>query len=147
MTQAPLYHLDYGSSPLPGLSTPPVFCSLFPTQSKGACEHLNQTRTLLAQSPPLAPTPLCQKTGHSSVSMLNCAPFHLSVGTCCALFLQYSFPSSVNSSYSPGLCSGITSSRRSSWTSLIGQVPQYRLSQLCDLLYGPHVSDISYLFL
>lgn len=48
-------------------------------QSEGACEHLSQTRTLLAQSPPLASTSHQNRTGHSSVPVPHSAPSHLRV--------------------------------------------------------------------
>lgn len=114
---------------------------------EGACELLSQTRPLLTQNPSLIPTSLCHWSNHSSVPCTFSAPSHLRVFTH-AVPSTWStlFPSSVNS-YSSSLCSGSISNRKSSRTSLMGCVPQYRISQLLDLLlHGLHLIGPSHLF-
>ena len=115
------------------------------TQSEGACEHLSQTRTLLAQSPPLASTSHQNRTGHSSAPVPHSAPSHLRVFAH-AVPSSWSTPSPSSVNFRSLFSS--TSSRKSSWISLMRQAPQYRISQLCDLLlHGPHLTNPLHLFL
>lgn len=60
-------------------------------QSEGACEHLSQTRTLLAQSPPLASTSHQNRSLFSPCTPLSSLPPQ-SVCTCCALLLKHALP-------------------------------------------------------